>query len=83
MYPLETRLKEITYAIDNGATEIDIVIDRSLALTHKWNELYDEIVVMRKACGNRAHLKAILGIGECGTMENVSLSSYLFLEDLN
>lgn len=72
MYPLETRLKEITFAIDNGATEIDIVIDRSLALTHKWNELYDEIVAMRKACGNRAHLKAILGIGECGTMENVS-----------
>ncbi|CAO1341562.1 unnamed protein product [Diamesa tonsa] len=75
LYPLETRLKEITYAIDNGATEIDIVIDRSLALTHKWNELYDEIVAMRKACGNRAHLKAILGIGECGTMENVYKAS--------
>ena len=26
---------------------------------------------MREACGNRAHLKTILGIGECGTMDNV------------
>lgn len=30
---------------------------------------------MRNACGNRAHLKAILGIGECGTMENVFKAS--------
>lgn len=75
LYPLETRLQEITYAIDQGATEIDIVIDRSLVLTNQWEKLYEEVVAMRKACGNRAHMKTILGIGECGTMENVYKSS--------
>lgn len=74
-FPLSTRLKEIEYAIDNGASEIDIVIDRSLVLTNQWKKLYDEVVAMREACGNRAHLKAILGIGECGTMLNVYKAS--------
>jgi deoxyribose-phosphate aldolase len=86
LYPLETRLQEITYAIDQGATEIDIVIDRSLALTNQWEKLYEEIKAMREACGKRAHMKTILGIGECGTMENVYKSSvrqiYLFLDKL-
>lgn len=77
LYPLETRLKEITFAVDNGATEIDIVIDRSLVLTSQWRKLYDEIVAMRAACGNAAHLKAILGIGECGTMQNVYIASMI------
>lgn len=97
LYPLKTRIEEITYAIDQGATgritsttshqssikkstfysllEIDIVIDRSLVLTAQWEKLYDEIVAMRKACGDRAHMKTILGIGECGTMENVYKAS--------
>uniref|UniRef100_A0A182QLF1 deoxyribose-phosphate aldolase n=1 Tax=Anopheles farauti TaxID=69004 RepID=A0A182QLF1_9DIPT len=74
-YPLETRLQEIRYAVEQGATEIDIVIDRSLVLTGRWVELYDEIVAMRKACGEKVHLKAILGIGECGTMVNVYKAS--------
>lgn len=75
LYPLQSRLDEVTYAIENGATEIDIVIDRSLVLTHQWKSLYEEVVEMRNACGDRAHLKAILGIGECGTMENVYKAS--------
>ncbi|XP_070494984.1 deoxyribose-phosphate aldolase [Chironomus tepperi] len=77
LYPLQSRLDEITYAINSGATEIDIVIDRSLVLTHQWKKLYEEVVEMRKACGNRAHLKAILGIGECGTMDNVYKASMI------
>jgi deoxyribose-phosphate aldolase len=69
-------LEEIKFAIDSGASEIDIVVDRGLVLNHKWLELYDEIVAMRHACGNRAHLKTILGIGECGTMTNVNFNSF-------
>lgn len=30
---------------------------------------------MRLKCGEKAHLKAILGIGECGTMLNVYKAS--------
>lgn len=75
LYPLNTRLEEITYAINQGATEIDIVVDRSLVLTNQWQKLYEEVVAMRNACGERAHMKTILGIGECGTMENVYKAS--------
>lgn len=69
-YPLETRLLEIAYAVGNGATEIDIVIDRNLVLTGEWEILFNELVQMKKSCGN-AHMKAILAIGELATMTNV------------
>lgn len=71
-YGLKTRLEEITFAIESGAKEIDIVINRQLALTGQWKKLYDEVCEMRKACGDKAHLKTILAIGELGSMENVS-----------
>jgi len=70
-YGLQTRLQEISHAILAGATEIDIVINRQLALVGDWEALYNEVVLMRSACGQRAHLKTILAIGELGTMENV------------
>ena len=34
--PLETRLQEVRLAVADGATEIDIVINRALALTGEW-----------------------------------------------
>ena len=39
-FALPTRLQEIKMAVDAGAKEIDIVINRTLALEHKWEELY-------------------------------------------
>lgn len=74
-YPLSCRLEEILYAIDEGATEIDVVIDRSLVLTGQWEKLYNEILQMRSMCGEFIHMKVILGIGECGTMSNVYKAS--------
>lgn len=71
-YSLRSRLDEIEYAISSGATEIDIVINRELALNGKWAELYDELLQMRRSCGSLAHMKSILAIGELGTMKNVS-----------
>merc|ERR1712212_236135 len=53
-----------------GAREIDIVINRTLALEHKWEELYKEVVAMKAACGS-AHMKSILAIRELGSMNNV------------
>ncbi|KAL7737072.1 hypothetical protein ACLKA6_005292 [Drosophila palustris] len=70
-YGLQTRLQEISHAILAGATEIDIVINRQLAILGDWNSLYHEVVLMRSACGDHALLKTILAIGELGTMENV------------
>lgn len=39
-YSLSTRLEEIKLAVAAGAREIDIVINRQLALEHRWDELY-------------------------------------------
>lgn len=68
--PLKTRLEEIRLAVADGAHEIDIVISRTLALGHKWEELYEEVKQMKAACG-KVHMKSILAIGELGSMNNV------------
>lgn len=34
--PLKTRLEEIQLAVEDGAKEIDIVINRTLVLTGQW-----------------------------------------------
>lgn len=52
-----------------------MVVDRSLVLLNQWQQLYDELVEMRKVCGETVHLKTILAIGECGSMENVYKAS--------
>ncbi|XP_065368323.1 deoxyribose-phosphate aldolase [Calliphora vicina] len=74
-YGLKTRLEEITFAVEAGAREIDIVINRQLALTEQWQALYDEVCEMRRACGENARMKTILAIGELGSMENVYKAS--------
>ena len=72
--PLATRLKEIEASVADGADEIDVVIPRGLVFGARWQELYDEIVAMRAACGE-AHLKVILGTGDLATLRNVMLAS--------
>lgn len=72
--PMETKLREIELSVEAGAKEIDIVISRHLVLAGKWQELYDEIVAYRTACGE-AHLKTILATGELGTLTNVAKAS--------
>uniref|UniRef100_A0A0X3PLA8 deoxyribose-phosphate aldolase n=1 Tax=Schistocephalus solidus TaxID=70667 RepID=A0A0X3PLA8_SCHSO len=74
-YSLKSRLEEIDFAISSGATEIDIVINRTLALEGRWKELFDEVSCMRKVCGEKAHLKTILAVGELGSYSNVYASS--------
>nr|CAG4648737.1 EOG090X08W6 [Polyphemus pediculus] len=71
---LSIRLDEIKFAVESGAKEIDIVINRELALSQKWEELYHELVEMRKACGE-SHMKSILAVGELSNLTNVYRSS--------
>ncbi|RMZ98893.1 deoxyribose-phosphate aldolase [Brachionus plicatilis] len=73
-YHLETRLREIKLTVADGASEIDIVINRTAALQGNWKLLYDELKQMKEACGN-AHMKSILAVGELGTLENVYKAS--------
>ncbi len=72
--PLETRLMEIEASVQDGAKEIDIVIERGQVLTGDWQGLYDQVKAMREACGD-AHIKTILGTGELATLTNVAKAS--------
>jgi len=74
-FPLETRLREIEMAIENGASEIDIVINREMALRGDWTGIYMEVKAMKAACGPKVHMKSILAVGELGTMDNVYKAS--------
>ena len=64
-------------AINAGADEIDMVIDRGAFLSGRYGEVFDEIVKIKELCGNKAHLKVILETGELVTLDNVRKASYL------
>lgn len=78
-YPLETRLQEVRCAIEYGAQEIDVAIDRSLVLNHEWIELYNELVAIRNACNEKDKicLKVILSTGELFSLKNVYKASMI------
>ncbi len=79
LMPLDLRLAEIRYAVDQGAQEIDIVITRAHVLGADWTALHDEIAAMREACGD-AHLKAILATGDLQTLHNVQAASIVAMQ---
>jgi len=79
LMPLNLRLAEIRYAVDMGASEIDIVITRAHVLGGKWTALYDEVAAMREACGD-ARMKAILGTGDLVTLGNVHAASMVAMQ---
>ncbi len=72
--PLKIRLAEIEASVEDGAREIDIVIERGMVLEGDWQGLYDQVKAMRAACGD-AHIKTILGTGELATLTNVAKAS--------
>ena len=72
--PLDERIAEIRRSVDAGAQEIDVVITRALVFGAQWQQLYDEIVTFKDACGP-AHLKVILGTGDLLTLRNVARAS--------
>jgi len=73
---LAVKLADVAEAVDAGADEVDMVIDRGAFLAGRFGQVYDEIRAVREACG-RAHLKVILETGELATLDNVSRASWL------
>lgn len=73
--PVDFQLVEIEKVIEAGAQEVDIVIQRELVHTGNWEALYDEIQKYRAACGDAAHLKTIIEVGELGTLTNIYRAS--------
>ncbi|XP_074605710.1 deoxyribose-phosphate aldolase [Brevipalpus obovatus] len=74
-FGLESRLIEIKYASECDADEIDVVINRALALDGDWNGVYEEIKMMRRASPNM-RMKVILEVGELGSLQNVYKASW-------
>jgi deoxyribose-phosphate aldolase len=77
--PLEARLDEIAWAVEHGADEIDMVLDRSAFLSGRLDAAAEEIVASKKACGD-AHLKVILETGELGSYDAIRRASMLAME---
>src|SRR6476659_1021071 len=73
---LDIKLADTRDAVEAGADEIDMVIDRGAFLSGHYKRVYDEIVAVREACGN-AHLKVIFETGELQTYDNVRRASWL------
>ncbi len=74
--PLDVKLHDVRSAVDMGADEIDMVIDRGAFLAGDYAGVFDEIVAVKEACG-AAHLKVILETGELETYDNVRRASVL------
>jgi deoxyribose-phosphate aldolase len=74
--PLAVKVAEVRAAVELGADEVDMVIDRGAFLAGRYAKVYDEIVAVKEACGS-AHLKVILETGELATYDNVRRASLL------
>jgi deoxyribose-phosphate aldolase len=78
---LDIKLADTRDAVEAGADEIDMVIDRGAFLAGRYQQVFDEIVAVREACarkdGQSAHLKVIFETGELQTYDNVRRASWL------
>ena len=72
--PMEVKLMDTKFAVEQGADEIDMVISRGKFLAGDYNFVYDEIAAIKEACG-KARLKVILETGELVTLDNVRRAS--------
>ena len=70
------KIAEVREAIEAGADEIDMVIDRAAFLSGDYGAVFDEVVDVKEACGE-THLKVILETGELETFDNVRRASIL------
>jgi len=73
---LAVKLQDTREAVEAGADEIDMVIDRGAFLTGDYLRVFEEIVAVKEVCGT-AHLKVILETGELVTYDNARRASWL------
>ncbi len=71
----EIKLLDTKIAVDNGAHEVDMVISRGKFHSGDYNFVFDEIAMIKEACGKNVRLKVILETGELGTLDRVRLAS--------
>ncbi len=71
---LDVKIEETARCVGDGASEVDMVIDRGAFLSGNYGLVFDEICQIKRACGD-AHLKVILETGELATYDNVRRAS--------
>ena len=76
---LDVKLADTRMAVEAGADEVDMVIDRGAFLAGDYGLVHDQIVAVKEACGP-AHLKVILETGELQTYDNVRRASWLAMD---
>lgn len=76
--PLEAKIFETKLALEKGAGEIDMVINRGYILENNDARTIEEVSKVKEACGNKP-LKVILETGELGTVRNIRKASELAL----
>jgi deoxyribose-phosphate aldolase len=74
----QVKMFEAHAAIENGATEIDMVINRGLFLSGRMEDCGREIKLLKDIVGNR-RLKVIIESGELETEQNITGASILAL----
>jgi deoxyribose-phosphate aldolase len=72
--PLDVKISDTRFAVDQGADEIDMVISRGKFLQGEYNFVFDEIATIKEACG-QARLKVILETGELITFDKIRKAS--------
>jgi deoxyribose-phosphate aldolase len=70
------KLADTRDAVEAGADEIDMVIDRGAFLSGRYLDVFNEIAQVKEACGS-ARLKVIMETGELVTYDNVRRASWL------
>jgi deoxyribose-phosphate aldolase len=71
----EIKLLDTKIAVDGGADEVDMVISRGKFHSGEYNFVFDEIAMIKEACGKNVRLKVILETGEIGTLDKVRQAS--------
>jgi len=76
---LDVKLRDTDFALQAGADEIDMVIDRGAFLAGDEQTVFDEVAAVKRLCGN-VHVKAILEAGELGSYDAVRRASDIALD---
>jgi deoxyribose-phosphate aldolase len=74
---LAVKLADVRTAVEAGADEVDMVIDRGAFLSGRYLEVFEEIVAVKAECGEGVHLKVIFETGELQTFDNIRRVSWL------
>lgn len=84
-YPLDVRLRDTQRAIDSGANEIDMVINRGAFMAGRLDIVAEEIRAVADVCETASapvHLKVILETGELETYDNIRRASDLAIANI-